>query len=295
VLETELRLSVDGEIRGLLRTPSQRINLQDVTAVYARPYDSRRLPAVRQAGQGSAAWWHALAIDDALWSWAEVTPALVINRPAAATSNSSKPYQAGIIGRHGFAVPETLITTDPAAARAFWERHRQVIYKSVSGVRSQVMRLHADSVSRLADVVWCPTQFQQYVPGREHRVHVVGDQVFTCEIIADADDYRYAAPGAVELRPCHLPPDIMARCRRLAAAMGLSVAGIDLRRDPRGEWYCFEINPSPAFTYFEDAASRPITAAVASLLAGGAAPPASAPPESMPAESTGARKEETHT
>ncbi len=48
--------------------------------------------------------------------------------------------------------------------------------------------------------------------------------------------------------------------------MGLLVAGIDLRLTPDDEWYCFEVNPSPGFTFYEDAGGQPIAAAIAGLL-----------------------------
>jgi D-alanine-D-alanine ligase-like ATP-grasp enzyme len=44
------------------------------------------------------------------------------------------------------------------------------------------------------------------------------------------------------------------------------VAGIDLRRTPSGEWYCFEVNPSPAYSWF-DLDGR-IATAIARFLAG---------------------------
>jgi D-alanine-D-alanine ligase-like ATP-grasp enzyme len=48
--------------------------------------------------------------------------------------------------------------------------------------------------------------------------------------------------------------------------MGLAVAGIDLRRTPEGQWYCFEVNPSPGFTYFQAQAGQAIDQAIAQLL-----------------------------
>jgi glutathione synthase/RimK-type ligase-like ATP-grasp enzyme len=53
----------------------------------------------------------------------------------------------------------------------------------------------------------------------------------------------------------------------MAAGMGLNVAGIDLRCTPGGAWVCFEVNPSPAFVYYEKATGQPIAAAIAALLA----------------------------
>jgi glutathione synthase/RimK-type ligase-like ATP-grasp enzyme len=73
---------------------------------------------------------------DTLTRWAEISPARVVNRVAPMGSNFSKPYQAQLIKRYGFEVPETLITNDPELVRAFRVRHGRVIYKSISGVRS---------------------------------------------------------------------------------------------------------------------------------------------------------------
>jgi glutathione synthase/RimK-type ligase-like ATP-grasp enzyme len=273
LLNTEVELFIDKEVGGLIRVGDRTCDLAALSSVYVRCYDPRRLPEIERAGEGSAAWRHAVTFDETLGSWLEVTPALVVNRLSAMASNNSKPYQLSLIRSFGFAVPETLITTDARSARDFWDRHGTVVYKSISGVRSMVSRLTAEHVGRLEDLRWCPTQFQQYIPGRDYRVHIVGHEAFACEVDSDADDYRYAARqgGHVELRPYDLPGDCADKCRKLAAALGLPVGGLDLRRAPDGRWYCFEVNPSPAFTYYEAATGQPIAAAVASLLAAEAA------------------------
>jgi hypothetical protein len=157
------------------------------------------------------------------------------------------------------------VTTDADAVRSFRELHGEIIYKSVSSVRSIVSRLGPGR--RLDDVAFCPTQFQQYVPGTDHRVHVVGREIFPCEIVCDATDYRYPGGEEVELRACRLPPEVEERCFRLASAMNLPVAGIDLRRTPAGDWFCLEVNPSPAYSYYQAHAGLPISAAIARLLA----------------------------
>jgi hypothetical protein len=269
--ETEVELLVGAKVAGTVRVGGRQVDLGAVTAAYLRPYSSCHLPSVRRAGPASPVWKHAAALDEALWSWAELTPALVVNRPAAMASNNSKPFQALTIRSLGFDVPDTLVTTSPDAAQEFWTRHGDVVYKSVSGTRSIVSRLTADHGHRLQDVRWCPTQFQQYIAGEDWRVHVVGDAVFACEIRCAATDYRYAArEGArAELHARTLPAEYADRCRRLAAALGLAVAGVDLRRSPEGKWFCFEVNPSPGFTYYQEATGQPIGQAVAALLATG--------------------------
>jgi glutathione synthase/RimK-type ligase-like ATP-grasp enzyme len=189
--------------------------------------------------------------------------------------NGSKPFQAMQIQTFGFRTPETLITTVPDAVLEFQARQGTLIYKSVSGVRSIVSRVKPEHTDRLAFLRWCPTQFQQHVPGDDYRVHVVGEAIFTARIVSTADDYRYASrqQGHADMERAELPRDVAERCRRMAHALCLPLAGIDLRRTPEGEWYCFEVNPSPGFTWFQDSTGDAIDQAIADLLLAGATSP----------------------
>jgi hypothetical protein len=265
IRDTEVELVVGSGVEGVIRAGAETVDLAAVKAVYLRPNDVCKFSHVANAGQNSELWRHAVAVEDILLSWSDLTPALVLNRPSDMAANSSKPYQALWIESLGFLIPDTLITTDPDFALEFWRQHDRVIYKSVSGIRSIVSRLTAEHRQRFADIASCPTQFQQYVPGTEYRVHVVGEEVFACKVISEADDYRYAT-SRVDIEACTLPSDVAARCKTLAGAMHLPLAGLDLRCTPEGRWYCFEVNPSPGFTCFQDA-TQPITEAVARLLA----------------------------
>lgn len=265
VLETRVELDASG-CAGWVETPSAAFALEGISALYVRGYDARALPVVRNGGDAAQA--HAAAIETALWCFADVAPIRVLNRPSAMASNNSKPFQAQTI-RHYFAVPETLVTTDPDAGLAFWKHHGTAIYKSVSGQRSIVARLTPSHAERLADVRWCPTQLQQYIAGCDYRVHVIDRAVFCTEVRSDVDDYRYASrQGAdCELRAYELPEDVAPRAIALAHALELPLAGIDLRRAADGTWYCFEVNPSPCFSYYEHHTGQPMAAAVAALLA----------------------------
>ena len=69
------------------------------------------------------------------------------------------------------------------------------------------------------------------------------------------------------VEPYPIDADLGERCVRLAASLGLEFSGIDLRITPDGEAVCFEVNPSPAFSYYEQAAGVPIAAALARRLA----------------------------
>ena len=268
VLEMSIELSVERRIACVVQWGGLRLDLERVAAAYVRPYDPLGVPDIAKAGPLSAEGRHAIALYEALRLWGEMTSALVVNRMSAMASNGSKPYQLELIRAAGFAVPETLVTTDPEAAAEFCDRLGTVVYKSVSGVRSIVSRLTQKKRAQLDAVAVCPTQFQEYVRGIDYRVHVVGDDVYACELVSEADDYRYSERqgAAVIRRQTVLPMECEHRCRALAASLDLPVAGIDLRRAPAGEWFCFEVNPSPAFSWF-DAPDCRIAKGIAALLA----------------------------
>ena len=183
-------------------------------------------------------------------------------------SNASKPSQLQTIGAAGFQVPATLVTSSAEEAESFWQNYGRVIYKSISGVRSIVRELEATAARRLPMITSLPVQFQEYIPGVDIRVHVVGGQCFPARIESTGIDYRYAHRDGEEpkLEGTNLPQAIADRCVALARTMELPLAGIDLRLTPQGTYVCLEVNPMPAYTYYEDHTGLPIGEAIASLL-----------------------------
>jgi glutathione synthase/RimK-type ligase-like ATP-grasp enzyme len=262
-MRVSLTLSPDGDVRGTIEDSAGRIDLSCVGAAYVRPVDTATACSIEDTADPRFV--SAMTADAALIAWADLSSAYIANRPQAMAANNSKPYQLTQIARFGFAVPETIVTTDADTVRQFRERHGRVIYKSVSGVRSIVSQLIDDECE---DVANCPTQFQEYIAGADVRVHVVGDETLSVRIESDADDYRYASRTGrdVIMGVVELPSAIAERCRTMAAAMELRLAGIDLRQTPDGEWYCLEVNPSPGFTYYEAMTGQPVAAAIANML-----------------------------
>jgi hypothetical protein len=266
VLDREhLRIDIGSQgVDGCLVVAGQEIPLASVRSVYARPLELQR----RWSTPGAAA--RVRVLHEQFLEWLDVARALVVSRPRAMQFNASKPLQAQLIGEAGFAVPQTLVTNDEAEARAFWRAHHRVIFKSVSGVRSIVQELDERTAQRLDRLALLPTQFQAYVPGMDVRVHVVGKRTFTAEISSPVTDYRYAGRAGAEasLAAMELPHEVADRCVALAERMELPLAGIDLRRRPDGEFVCFEVNPMPAYTYYESHTGLPISQALAALLIG---------------------------
>lgn len=258
----------NGGIAGYVEGPSGRVDLEDVTGIYARYVHHRGGPPREGCSEREQEIITA-EFQATLMYLFDAMPCAVVNRVKASTSNDSKLYQELLVSSYGFLTPRTLVTTDPAQATAFYEAcGKKVIYKSVSSVRSIVRRLKDADLPRLEAVKNCPTQFQEWVNGVDIRVHVVGNETFATELVSEASDYRYASRSGDSLtaRAIDIPPEIASACTGLAKDAGLLVAGIDLRRTPDHRYYCFEMNPSPGFLFYERATGQPISEAVANLL-----------------------------
>lgn len=270
--ETDAVLGIaQGVVTGVLFVDGIELALEGFGGLFTRMMDFDELPELEGVAADDPRVMHASRLHRVLHEWSEVMPGRVVNPARSQRSNASKPYQAQRIAPF-FAVPETLVTNDPAALLAFRDEHERIIYKSISGTRSIVTEFADEDDARLPSLATCPVQFQRHVDGMDIRVHTLANgRVFATEVHSDATDYRYATGsgrGASELTSGDVPDDVGQRCLALAAALGLGFAGIDLRRTPDGEYVCFEVNPSPAFSFYEEATGQPIADALARYLAG---------------------------
>lgn len=245
---------------GWLVIDGREVPLGAVDGVYVRIMEPSRLP--EQAARvdpervARSAAFHAMFL-----AWVECAPCRVANRTVPMASNGSKPYQAQLIHAVGFDTPPTLVTDDPVEVARFEALHGQLVYKSTSSVRSIVRVLDAGARDRLHLLGSLPTQFQRCEPGPDVRVHVVGDRVFAARARSDAVDYRYATHDGhdVEIEAIDVPAEVAERCVALATLLDLAFCGVDLRERPDGSWVCFEVNPSPGYSWYETAADLPIS------------------------------------
>lgn len=267
MMEMEFEVSA-GAVTGRIQIDSHEYRLEDIQGVYTRLMDEQLVPELKHEPAHSPERQCSRALHETLTRWCEIMPGRVLNRTGPMGSNSSKPYQAQLIRQHGFAVPKTIVTNDPDLVLKFYDEHKRIVYKSISGVRSIVQTLEEKDLSRLDQIRWCPTQFQEFIEGTNVRVHVVGSDVFATSITTDATDYRYAQRAGKEavLEAIELPTELSEKCVNLAQALGLAFAGIDLKISPAKETYCFEVNPSPAFTYYQSHTGQNIARAVARYL-----------------------------
>lgn len=190
----------------------------------------------------------------------DALPGTVVNPPSAGRSNSSKPFQMGLLAAGGLAVPPWRVTTRREDAEAFLARCPEgAVYKACSGLRSEVRRVDDALLERLA--ASCPVLLQEYVPGSDVRIHTVGERTFASRIDSTGVDYRFADTEN-RYTAVKAPAGVAARCVEIARREGLVLAGFDFRVHPDGRWLCLEVNPVPTFLPYEAAAGHPIADAV---------------------------------
>lgn len=190
----------------------------------------------------------------------------IINNPANAYSNYSKPYQVGLMAAAGFDVPRTLVTnSSQRAARFYRDCKQKVIFKGVSNVMTFAQRLTEENFSRLDFLPNCPAVFQEFIEGDDYRVHVVGEKAFCTRLRARNEDYRRSALGdneTITAEPAELPKKIIRLCINFTKQLGLVVSGIDFKEGKGGRLVALETNPYPQFTFYEGRSGQKLTEAV---------------------------------
>jgi glutathione synthase/RimK-type ligase-like ATP-grasp enzyme len=178
---------------------------------------------------------------------AEEAGVRLVNSPRTEVCGN-KPYQLALFRRAGIDVPDTLVTNDPEEVRAFAARHSRVIYKPVGG-GATTRPLETRDLERLDLLRNAPVLFQEYIPGENVRVYVVGTEVVSSSVIETTDDYdfRRAEGKAV---PCALPAPVRDGCVSASRVCGFAFTSIDIRRDG-DRWAFLEANASPMWAGYD--------------------------------------------
>jgi glutathione synthase/RimK-type ligase-like ATP-grasp enzyme len=210
---------------------------------------------------------------------ASLEGARFVNHPWLDDAATLKTLQLAAAERAGLTVPPTLVTNDPAAARAFLGRWGRggAVHKALHATREdwrRTARVEGGRAAILRELRAAPVILQERIPGVDVRVTVVGDELFAADVDArrspSPDDYR-GFEDHCRFTPCRLPAAVEAGLRRLLADLGLSFAAADFRRGADGAWHFLEVNPAGQWLWVERRTGQPITAALAALLAAGVA------------------------
>ena len=253
-------------LSGYLSIDGMRHEIQNIKSAYMRflgapPALAGNEEQERQEGERFLALDHLTRVWDA--------PTIGMLKPCA--TNFSKPLQISLFGSAQIRVPETLLTSNPQAALKFANRANPVSFKSTSSERSICMKLEGRWLRRLPKIKNLPVQFQKYIEGLDIRVHVAGNFIHALAIETGASDYRYSERYfGIEARTWQyeLPEPIKKELVRITQSLGLVVSGIDLRKTADGRFFCFEVNPTPGFSYFDPEPAFPIANAICDLLTG---------------------------
>ncbi|WP_051877211.1 MvdC/MvdD family ATP grasp protein [Streptomyces natalensis] len=198
-----------------------------------------------------------------------------INPPSLDAIAHHKPYQWETARRVGLTLPRTLVTNQPERARRFIQDVGvgRTVFKSFlahAEAWRETRLVRPADLAHLDAVRYAPVIFQEFVPGADLRVTVVGERVFAAEIDASATSYPVDMRTVVDearVRPVTLPPALTDALLRFMRRLGLVYGAIDLRRRPDGQYVFFEVNPAGQWLFVEQRAGLPISAEVAALLA----------------------------
>jgi glutathione synthase/RimK-type ligase-like ATP-grasp enzyme len=273
---------IDGVMAATLRTATDRIELQELDAIWfrrpeiSRPDDSLQDSRLRHYVTTEC----ASHLEDV---WNALRCPCFPAAPMAIVRAGLKASQLALAGSLGFEIPSTLFTTSPADFLAFSRRHDGRIISKVAGTAFNqhfgpmigrfTEAVSTRDLSYAQSVRFAPSIFQSSVDKRiELRITVVGERVFAAEIHSQSarrtrqDWRRYDIKHTLH-RPHRLPSEVERRCVQLVHRLGLDYGAIDLVLTPDGRYVFLEINPNGQFLWIEQLTDLPISDAIADRLA----------------------------
>lgn len=182
----------------------------------------------------------------------------------------------------GLRVPKTIVTNDPAEARAFASRREQVIYKPLSSALppgpDRISMLYTSVVEaehlssdgeRIAATMHL---FQERVTcAYAVRLTVIDKRLLAAAVRShspSADiDWR-SDQQALTYEIVEVPADVAHGVTSLMSALGLRFGALDFLVTPEGEWVFLEVNPNGQWAFVEQATGLPIAATIADALCG---------------------------
>jgi len=194
------------------------------------------------------------------------------NSPSSQQRIDSKLYQIQLAKSVGLRVPNTCVTSDPSAARAFLMQSERCIFKSFWGTHEfwQPTRLLTPELATHLDhLVACPSILQDYIDGEfEIRATVIDEDIHAAAF--DLRHSRYPADVRIDTRlPCRpfdLPDGIGDGLKRLMKAAEIRYGAFDLRLTKDGDFVFLEVNPAGQFLYIDIQAGTRIVETMARAL-----------------------------
>lgn len=199
-----------------------------------------------------------------------------IDPPDAMAAAENKTRQLRLAQSIGLAIPPTLITADPQAARAFYAAHdgrviaklqRSLGYSMGGGSGLPTRLLRPSDLQALSGLSICPMVFQKYIEKLyELRIAWVDGQAFVGALDGArcGVDWRYESTASWQ--PHELPTAVHEKLAALMARLSLRQGALDLIVTPEGEYVFLEVNPHGEWGMLERDLGLPISAALADAL-----------------------------
>lgn len=262
------RTDAEGSINGL--------ELGEIDAIYWR---SSSIPDVPENGGYEMLQWANRELDGGARAGTLDLPALWVNHPARASAVTLPAVMSAAV-RHGLDIPETLVTTDPIAAKAFLAR-----FDAGRGCMAKRYGARQHGSASMRDL-YRPMAVEDFDDPAEPHPHVYRERIaaryktriFAIDHMLVCVRTYCTTPGwAVESRQwtvlpaASLPEHVARAIPRMMTTFGLVYAAFEFDVDAAGTWWLTELNPRGAFGKIQDRTGLPISTAIASVLANGLA------------------------
>ncbi len=268
-----LAMRAGGERRLALRLPDgEWIDLETVGAAWYRRIRPLEMdPALTDPTSRLFAWSESTEALGGIWASLDC---FWMNQPHADDRAQRKLWQLREAMAVGLAVPDTLVTNDPAEARAFIEARgpEQVIrkaFRNIAEAPRHTERLGSADLARLDQVRFAPVTFQSFVAADlDLRTTYVDGEMFTAAIRSEPEyeaDYRPGL-GSATVTPYRLPDEVAERLDALMKRLNLAYGAVDFRVTPEGEHVFLEVNPAGEYLFASERTGQPVPQAIAACL-----------------------------
>ncbi|MFF1905109.1 ATP-grasp ribosomal peptide maturase [Kitasatospora sp. NPDC058218] len=261
-----------GGQHGTLRTPSRVLDLLRVRSVWVRRASPYEGPSELDAQE------RRFAAAQSLWGaggmLASLPGAHYVNHPWANRAAEYKPVQLAAARRHGFRLPDTLITNELRAAQEFASgQDNGVVYKplwntayEVDGEPHQVWVREVRAGELTAGVEVCPHLFQAKVDKAfDVRLTVVGERMFAIRIDSPDLDWRHRQ-DLMEAATVAVPEEVARAVMAYLGELRLVYSAFDFAVTAAGAWYFLECNPNGQWAWQPPETTDAITRAIADQL-----------------------------
>jgi RimK family alpha-L-glutamate ligase len=196
----------------------------------------------------------------------------VLNPPRAVETCVDKYLATARLAGAGLPVPATVTCQHAdAALEAFAALGGDVVVKPLFGSEGRGMVRVSDpdlawrtfrTLERTQGVLY----LQRFIrhPGWDLRVFVLAGRVLTCMRRYSSGDWRTNVAQGGSAEPARLGREEERLALQAAAALGATVAGVDLLPGPQGEWYVLEVNAVPGWRALAPVTGVDVAAAVVS-------------------------------